>query len=360
MTLRPAPWAAALLALIGVVALLFMLARGLPAALPTLRGDLDVVLTTLGLVLAGLILSLLLGGGLALLGWSARLPRLADALATGAYLIPPFIGATAWLAALGPGNVLTGRPLLPMYSVWGILLAWVTHYAPLAYLLATQGGLPTLAARVHGLSGWRTLTRIVLPIARPGLTAAALIALSLLGNFGVPAVLGFPAKLYTLSTLAYARLLNPTLEDPLAATSGVAWLLVLLALPALLSRSGNVGEVAPETAPPASSLTRRLAWAALTLWALVSLALPLAAIVVLAFKPAYAAGFTLDNFAGALALDSVRRGLFNSLLLAGARRAARCWGCGSRDQRAIRARWACCCACWRCLTCCPARCWPWG
>lgn len=319
----PATLATGLLTLAVLLPLVAVLVRGLPSAASVLARDWDVVLTTLGLVLAGTALSVVLGGGLALLSWLARLPAWTDALLAGAYLVPPFIGATAWLAALGPGNVFTGRPLLPMYSAAGILLAWTTHYAPLAYLLirvtlAGQGDLPALAARVHGLGARQTLIRVTLPLAARGVGAATtLVALSLLGNYGVPAVLGFPAKIYTLATLAYARLLNPSLADPLSAASGVAWLLVVLALPALIRRRGGAGPDAISELPlPVPAPLRVMAWSATLLWTALAVVLPLLALVLVAFQPAYTGGFTMQNFHDAFALGTVRRGLLNSVLLA--------------------------------------------
>jgi len=308
---------AALLPLIGV------LVRGASAVVSVLRGDLDVVWTTLWLVLAGTALSVILGGGLAVLTWLARLPRWTDALLAAGYLVPPFIGAAAWLAALGPGNVLAGRTLVPMYSATGILLAWTTHYAPLAYLLLratlnAQGDQPILAARIHGLSLSRSLWRVALPLAARGLGATVtLVALSLLGNYGVPAVLGFPAKIYTLATLAYARLLNPALSDPLAAASGVAWLLVLLAVPAFFRSSGDTGEVSGASFPlPVSPALSRVAWSSVWTWTMLAVALPLLALLLLAFQPPYASGFTLANFQTLFEVDSARRGLINSVGLA--------------------------------------------
>ena len=130
------------------------------------------------------------------------------------YLVPPFIGATAWVTALEAGNPFTGERINPIYGATGILLAWTTHYAPLAYLLVkatleTQSPSYAQAARVHGLSAFGTLTRVTLPLAAPGVVSATvLLALTVLGNFGVPQVLGLPERVYTLATLTYARLLK--------------------------------------------------------------------------------------------------------------------------------------------------------
>lgn len=308
------------LASLGLAPIGLVLGRGLGFTPAVLARDLDVLGSTLGLVGLGVGLCLLVGGGLALIAFEAGLPRLADSLVVAPYLVPPFIGAAAWLAALGAGNPLTGLPILNVYGWGGILLAWTTHFAPLAFLLVKaalegQAAHHAQAARVHGLGAGHTLLVVTLPLARPGVVAAAaLLFLTLLGNFGVPAVLGFPAKVYTLSTLAYARLLNPTLAEPLGAASGAALVLVVVALPALLVRPRAAGGPASlgERLPQA----RALAWAAVGTWTLVALVLPLASVLALALRPAYSSGLTLEHYRAALALPTVGAGLRHSLLLA--------------------------------------------
>jgi iron(III) transport system permease protein len=311
---------AACLTLAALLPVAFVLWRGLAFAARVLERDTDVLLTTLLLVGAGTLLCVIVGGGLALLVYTAGLPRWADALVGVPYLVPPFIGATAWIAALEAGNPVTGSRIVPVYGVAGILLAWTTHYAPLAYLLikaALEAQSPSYAqaARVHGLRAWHTLKRVTLPLATPGVFGATvLVALTLLGNFGVPQVLGLPERVYTLATLTYARLLNPTLDNPLGAASGVAMVLVLASLPALALRA-NVATSTPSLGERPRA-ARAWALAGVALWFAVAAVLPLLSLVILAFKPAYSAGVTLEHFQNAFSLSQVRVGLGNSLLLA--------------------------------------------
>ena len=98
---------------------------------------------------------------------------------------------------------------LALYGVKGILLAWAFHYAPMAYALLRPalGFLwPLLrAARVHGVVGVRRLWVLLPPLLPSLLAAGGLVYLALLGNFGVPAVLGLPARVYVLPTPSARR-----------------------------------------------------------------------------------------------------------------------------------------------------------
>lgn len=85
------------------------------------------------------------------------------------------------------------------------------QHAPLVYL-ALRAGLLSVprdgieAARLSGASGLRTFRDIVLPLALPGMIAGAAIAfVSCIGNFGIPAILGIPASIYTLPTLIFTK-----------------------------------------------------------------------------------------------------------------------------------------------------------
>ncbi|RDI96703.1 ABC transporter permease [Meiothermus sp. QL-1] len=306
-----------------LAALLFWLFLLLGLALPLLalaqRGlnnldllprVLDLAGVSLWLALLGSLLCLLVGGTLAWLAFRARLAPAWEALLLPAYLVPPFVGALGFLYGLEMVGV---RP----YGTGGILLAWTAHYAPVAYLLLR----PTLesklaplllACEVHGVRGWRRL-RALLPPLLPALAAAfGALYLTLLGNFGVPAVLGLPAQVYTLPTLAYARLFSPASPDPLGEAAAVGLLLGLLALPALLLYAQPVGEVAPRPLRAALGGVARLGF---VLFALVAVGFPLLGLLRRAlFNPF--TGNLEPAFASALALPLVRQGLVNSVGLA--------------------------------------------
>ncbi|CAN7486681.1 iron ABC transporter permease [Rhizobium sp. LjRoot30] len=134
-------------------------------------------------------------------------------------MIPPQVTALAWVQMSGPSSPLLkalhiapplGSPQ-PLYSVGGIALLFGVQHAPLVYL-ALRAGLMALprdgieAARLSGASGLQVFRDIVLPLSMPGLIAGAAIAfVSCVGNFGIPAILGIPASIYTLPTLIFSK-----------------------------------------------------------------------------------------------------------------------------------------------------------
>jgi iron(III) transport system permease protein len=134
-------------------------------------------------------------------------------------MIPPQVTALAWVQMSGPASPLLkalhiapplGSPQ-PLYSVGGIALLYGVQHAPLVYL-ALRAGLMALprdgveAARLSGASGARVFRDIILPLSLPGIVAGAAIAfVSSIGNFGIPAILGIPASIFTLSTLIFTK-----------------------------------------------------------------------------------------------------------------------------------------------------------
>ncbi len=299
-----------LLVLLGVAMPLGVLAwRGLGnvAILPRV---LDLAGVSLLLALVGSLLCLGVGGGLAWLAFRARLRPGWEVLLLPAYLVPPFVGALGFLYALQ----MVG---LQPYGVGGILLAWTAHYAPVAYLLlrpALESKLAPLllASEVHGVTGWKRMQALVPPLFPALVATFGALYLTLLGNFGVPAVLGLPAQVYTLPTLAYARLFSPASPDPLGEAAAIGLLLGLLAVPALLLSSQPAGEPAPRPLRP------KLIWAAragFVLFALVAVVFPLLGLLRRALFNTFTGAFQ-PAFLSAWELPLVRQGLFNSVLLA--------------------------------------------
>lgn len=134
-------------------------------------------------------------------------------------MIPPQVTALAWVQMSGPSSPLLkalhlapplGTPQ-PLYSVGGIALLYGVQHAPLVYL-ALRAGLMSLprdgveAARLSGASSLRVFRDIILPLSLPGVIAGAAISfVSCTGNFGIPAILGIPASIYTLPTLIFSK-----------------------------------------------------------------------------------------------------------------------------------------------------------
>ncbi len=134
-------------------------------------------------------------------------------------MIPPQVTALAWVQMSGPSSPLLkalhiapplGTPQ-PLYSVGGIALLYGVQHAPLVYL-ALRASLMSLprdgveAARLSGASSLRVFRDIILPLSLPGIIAGAAISfVSCTGNFGIPAILGIPASIYTLPTLIFSK-----------------------------------------------------------------------------------------------------------------------------------------------------------
>ncbi|AEV15235.1 Binding-protein-dependent transport system inner membrane component [Thermus sp. CCB_US3_UF1] len=295
------------LALALALPLFLLFLRGLPTFPRTLQ-DLDVVLQSLALAGAGTLLTLLLALALAAWGLLGRVGRGWEGLLLLGYLVPPFVTGMGVLFSLeGIGMEAYGAP--------GILLAWTLHYTPLAYLLLKPQVRVALgllgAARVHGVVGVRALRVFLPPLLPPLLAAGGALYLALLGNFGVPAVLGLPERVYVLPTLAYARLMSPLAQDPLGEAAALGIWLALLALPALLLSRPPLLEAQEPLLPPPRPIYRHL----FALYALLALALTLLGLVREALQNPYT-GALDPAFGEALALPLVQRGLRNSLLLA--------------------------------------------
>lgn len=161
------------------------------------------------------------------------------------YLIPPFIGSIAWVYLLGPvGYInkiwmeLTGslQPLFVIYGKWGVVLVMVIYSYPIAYMI-NLGPLrqmnPSLeeAARISGASMRRTVSDILLPLMLPSIGGSfLLIFMSLIGNFGIPAVIGFPDRFYVMTTQIYLTILNYDNPNNLTLSASFSMLLVLVAV----------------------------------------------------------------------------------------------------------------------------------
>lgn len=132
------------------------------------------------------------------------------------YMVPPYVGAMAWLRLLNPRvgilNVfLQGLFKLPetpfnVYTLGGMIWVLTTFYYPYAFITisrAMEKMDPSLeeAARISGAGPLATLKTITLPMMGPSIVAAALLVFVAAGScYGIPAIIGGPGQVHTVTT----------------------------------------------------------------------------------------------------------------------------------------------------------------
>ncbi len=129
------------------------------------------------------------------------------------YAIPPYIGAMAWIYLANPQNgylnQLSGSAFFNIYSYFGLI--WVeTTFLYTFVLLSSLSFLdridPSLeeAARLSGAGPLKVFVKITLPLMRSSLLSSfVLVMLATLASFGVPALIGSPARISMMTTQIY-------------------------------------------------------------------------------------------------------------------------------------------------------------
>jgi iron(III) transport system permease protein len=261
------------------------------------------------------------------------------------FLIPPFIGALAWLQILGPVGylnkihmALTGasEPLWNIYGPAGIVLVMMLHEYPTVFI-SVLGGLARMnpeleeAAQISGSRVFRVMRDITLPLMMPPILAGALLVfITNLANFGVPAILGFSDNYYVLTTQIYRAITRSTQPNMLNIAAATSILLALVSgLGIFLQRFYLGGKEyavisGKSMQPNIVRLGAHRYWlfALASVVVLVTVVAPLVAILLTALVRAYGLpplpeNLTLQNFYDVLMLNqSARRGIVNSLGLA--------------------------------------------
>ncbi|WP_315900408.1 iron ABC transporter permease [Maritimibacter alkaliphilus] len=239
-------------------------------------------------------------------------------------MIPPQVTALAWVQAFSPSSPVLGALGLslppgtrhPLYSMGGIIFLLGLYNAPLVFLSvrASLQRLPAAlieAAHSNGAGRGAVIRDIILPLIRGGVFAGAALAfVSSIGNFGIQAMLGIPARVETLITMIYRRLnsYGPSALNDMALLALLLAVLTVIGmtLTAWLGRKGDQRVDSAHRAPRMS--LGRWQWpVGLAAWGylLVGLALPLSALFAAALvrgygQPLSAETITLENFANAL------------------------------------------------------------
>lgn len=185
--------------------------------------------------------AMVVGAGLAVLVARTDLPgeRVWRLLLALPLVVPSFVGATALIAATGPGGLVAFVPRLEGFVGSFVVLTVFTYPYVMLPVLAALAATPTSAeeaARLLGRSGIQTGVRVLLPQLIPAVAAGGLLVfLYVLSDFGAVSLLRFD----TLTRVIYsARLLDPALS----LTLGLLLAVLALAVSALMRRAEPPGQ----------------------------------------------------------------------------------------------------------------------
>lgn len=232
------------------------------------------------------------------------------------FVMPPFLGAVAWILLAGPNagwlnkrwTDLSGADAGPfnIFSFWGMALLIALYAFPLVYvfsksafdLISTE---MEDAAAIHGAGGPQVFRRVTLPLALPAIIGSAiLVFLEAISLFGTPALLGIPARINVATTQ-----MSTFFEHPLRMGTAAAYSMPVLAVTVLLlllqrrllarkgyvSVSGKGGERRPLDIGP-------FKWVLCGYGALIcllSVILPLGILLQAAFAKAWGKGLAASN-----------------------------------------------------------------
>lgn len=264
------------------------------------------------------------------------------------YMFPPFFGAMAWDLLLSPRGGYFNRwfmhitgakhAFFNINSVAGIIFVELSYYFPFVFMQvvsALERMDPTLeeSARIAGAKQSYVIRKITLPLVKPAIASGALLILtSSLSHFGVPSILGFSQKIYTLPTRIY-DLINRSSGDFQGIREGatlsillVAVVMLALLLQRLVLRSGSYDIIKGKSMRPMLIHLRAAKWPLLALSLLflgIVVLVPLVMIFFVGLLKAYGLpllpqNFTLKNYADILfqnkmVSDSIANSLFLSV-----------------------------------------------
>lgn len=225
---------------------------------------------------------------------------------------------------------------IDMRSLTGITILHGLYYVPYSYILLF-GAFSLIhpemeqAASVHGASAAKVMRRITFPLVRPALLGAILLSfVAMAEEFPVPAILGGPVGIETLSTRIFNLMTRVPGEPNQAASVGIMLTAIVSALVWLQRRllQGRDFRTVTGKGMRAQMLPlgifRWIALGIVLLYAFVSLGLPLAALAIGALRQGMfirdaAALFDINSFSlqalkTTLADEHVRQAVVNTLV----------------------------------------------
>lgn len=275
---------------------------------------------TVQLSLAVMVASVLITFPLAWLVGRTNLPgkKTFRTLLVSSYMIPPYVGAIAWVQLLNPSvgylnEILKwcfGLETAPfdIYTMAGLGWVLTLFYSPFAFITisrAMEKMDPTLeeAARVSGASPLRTVFDVTLPLMAPSILAGGLLVFIAAGScFGIPAIVGMPGNIEVMTTRIVTYIYMGDAEGVRDATA-LAASLMFLANFLLFGMTWVVGKKDYTTISGKSTRPNMVelgkwkwpAFAAVSAYSMISIIIPLGSIVLTSLIITLSKPIGLDN-----------------------------------------------------------------
>ena len=275
---------------------------------------------TVQLSLAVMVASVLITFPLAWLVGRTNLPgkKTFRTLLVSSYMIPPYVGAIAWVQLLNPSvgylneifKWCFGLEAAPfdIYTMAGLGWVLTLFYSPFAFITisrAMEKMDPTLeeAARVSGASPLRTVWDVTLPLMAPSILAGGLLVFIAAGScFGIPAIVGMPGNIEVMTTRIVTYIYMGDAEGVRDATA-LAASLMFLANFLLFGMTWVVGKKDYTTISGKSTRPNMVelgkwkwpAFAAVSAYSMISIIIPLGSIVLTSLIITLSKPIGLDN-----------------------------------------------------------------
>lgn len=261
------------------------------------------------------------------------------------YMIPPYVGAIAWAQLLNPKVGYVNRWLTTIfglnnapfniYSTSGLVWVLTLFYFPFAFISISRSLEkmdPTLeeAARISGAGNWRVLKDVTLPLMLPSIVAGGLLVFSATASaFGVPALIGQPARIHTVTTRIVSYVYMGTSSGmkyaSALAVSLMGLSMLMLALSNWMTRKRSYVIISGKSVQPTQVDLGKWKWLAVVACSFISFVfaiLPIISIVVTSFikalgMPITSGNMTLHNWTYVLKeYPFGASSIYNSFLLA--------------------------------------------
>lgn len=241
----------------------------------------------------------------------------------GTFIIPPYLGAIAWILMAGPNAGWFNRiyiwlsgaehGIFDIYSFTGLVVVISLYSLPYVYIFISSG-LDVIssemedAANILGAGKFRTTLRITLPLALPAIIAAFVIVfLESIALFGTPAFIALPARFHVVTTQLWQFFIFP-IRAEVAAAYAMPLLAVTIFLflmqKWILRRKGFVtltGKGGERREIPLG-IWRWVLFGYCMFIASLTVFIPMAVLILAAFSTAWGRGLSWDN----LTLDNLR------------------------------------------------------